>query len=244
MPQHITLSELQSLIKRGIDDAHPLPYWVTAEISELKVNYSGHCYLELVEKGGANHVPKAKISAVIWRSTYGMIASYFGAATGGQTLCAGLKVLVKALVSYHELYGLSLQITDIDPSYTLGDMERQRRQTIEQLQRDGVFDMNRELPMPAVVQRLAVVSSRNAAGYQDFMKELSSGPYRFEVTLFDAFMQGAESEESIVRALETVADALDDFDAVVLIRGGGSQSDLGSFDSYRLCCHLAQFRCR
>ena len=228
MPQHITLSELQSLIKRGIDDAHPLPYWVTAEISELKVNYSGHCYLELVEKGGANHVPKAKISAVIWRSTYGMIASYFGAATGGQTLCAGLKVLVKALVSYHELYGLSLQITDIDPSYTLGDMERQRRQTIEQLQRDGVFDMNRELPMPAVVQRLAVVSSRNAAGYQDFMKELSSGPYRFEVTLFD-------------RALETVADALDDFDAVVLIRGGGSQSDLGSFDSYRLCCHLAQF---
>ena len=210
MPQHITLSELQSLIKRGIDDAHPLPYWVTAEISELKVNYSGHCYLELVEKGGANHVPKAKISAVIWRSTYGMIASYFGAATGGQTLCAGLKVLVKALVSYHELYGLSLQITDIDPSYTLGDMERQRRQTIEQLQRDGVFDMNRELPMPAVVQRLAVVSSRNAAGYQDFMKELSSGPYRFEVTLFDAFMQGAESEESIVRALETVADALDD----------------------------------
>lgn len=189
MPQHITLSELQSLIKRGIDDAHPLPYWVTAEISELKVNYSGHCYLELVEKGGANHVPKAKISAVIWRSTYGMIASYFGAATGGQTLCAGLKVLVKALVSYHELYGLSLQITDIDPSYTLGDMERQRRQTIEQLQRDGVFDMNRELPMPAVVQRLAVVSSRNAAGYQDFMKELSSGPYRFEVTLFDAFMR-------------------------------------------------------
>ena len=219
MPQHITLSELQSLIKRGIDDAHPLPYWVTAEISELKVNYSGHCYLELVEKGGANHVPKAKISAVIWRSTYGMIASYFGASTGGQTLCAGLKVLVN----------------------TLGDMERQRRQTIEQLQRDGVFDMNRELPMPAVVQRLAVVSSRNAAGYQDFMKELSSGPYRFEVTLFDAFMQGAESEESIVRALETVADALDDFDAVVLSRGGGSQSDLGSFDSYRLCCHLAQF---
>ena len=135
MPQHITLSELQSLIKRGIDDAHPLPYWVTAEISELKVNYSGHCYLELVEKGGANHVPKAKISAVIWRSTYGMIASYFGAATGGQTLCAGLKVLVKALVSYHELYGLSLQITDIDPSYTLGDMERQRRQKSWQARR-------------------------------------------------------------------------------------------------------------
>ena len=241
MLQHITLSELQSLIKRGIDDAHPLPYWVTAEISELKVNYSGHCYLELVEKGGANHVPKAKISAVIWRSTYGMIASYFGAATGGQTLCAGLKVLVKALVSYHELYGLSLQITDIDPSYTLGDMERQRRQTIEQLQRDGVFDMNRELPMPAVVQRIAVVSSSRAAGYQDFCNELAKSPYRFCLTLFDAVVQGAAAEESIVTALCAVAERMDEFDAVVLIRGGGSASDLNCFNAYRLCAHVAQF---
>ena len=241
MPQHITLSELQSLIKRGIDDAHPLPYWVTAEISELKVNYSGHCYLELVEKGGANHVPKAKISAVIWRSTYGMIASYFGAATGGQTLCAGLKVLVKALVSYHELYGLSLQITDIDPSYTLGDMERQRRQTIEQLQRDGVFDMNRELPMPAVVQRIAVVSSSRAAGYQDFCNELAKSPYRFCLTLFDAVVQGAAAEDSIVDALSRIAAAGEAFDAVVMIRGGGSSSDLNCFNAYRLCNHVAQF---
>ena len=149
---HISLSELQALIKRGIDNAHPLPYWVTAEISELKVNYSGHCYIELVEKGGANHVPKAKASAVIWRSGYSMIASYFQGATG-QVLAAGLKVLVKVVVSYHELYGLSLQITDIDPTYTLGDMERQRQETIRRLRQDGVFDMNRELPLPAAIQR-------------------------------------------------------------------------------------------
>ena len=237
---HISLSELQALIKRGIDNAHPLPYWVTAEISELKVNYSGHCYIELVEKGGANHVPKAKASAVIWRSGYPMIASYFQGATG-QILAAGLKVLVKVVVSYHELYGLSLQITDIDPTYTLGDMERQRQETIRRLRQDGVFDMNRELPLPAAIQRIAVISSRNAAGYQDFMKEISSSPYGFEITLFDAFMQGAEAEESIVRALGEAADRADGFDALVLIRGGGSQSDLGCFNSYRLCCYLAQF---
>ena len=242
MPQTdpISLSRLQSMIKTGIDQAHPLPYWVAAEISELKVNYSGHCYLELVEKGGANHIPKAKANAVIWRNTYAMLEPYFRQLTG-QVLAAGLQVLVKVVVSYHELYGLSLQITDIDPAYTLGDMERQRQETVARLQADGVFEMNRELELPVVIQRLAVVSSRNAAGYQDFCNELSDSPYRFEVTLFDAFMQGAGAEDSIIEALGAVADRADDFDAVVVIRGGGSQSDLGCFDSYRLCSHIAQF---
>ena len=236
----ISLSNLQMLIKAGIDQTHPLPYWVTAEISELKVNYSGHCYLELVEKGGANHVPKAKATGIIWRSTYAMLEPYFRQMTG-QTLSAGLQVLIKVVVTYHELYGLSLQITDIDPAYTLGDMERQRQETIARLQEDGVYDMNRELELPAVMQRIAVVSSRNAAGYQDFCKELANGIYRFDVELFDAFMQGAGAEDSIIAALGAVADRIDDFDAMVIIRGGGSQSDLGCFDSYRLCCHLAQF---
>ena len=145
------------------------------------------------------------------------------------------------LVSYHELYGFSLQITDIDPSYTLGDMERQRQQTIAQLQQDGVWEMNREVPMPAVVQRIAIVSSVNAAGYQDFCKELDKSPYRFRLTLFDAFMQGEAAEESIVEALCAVADRAEDFDAVVLIRGGGSRSDLNCFNAYRLCAHVAQF---
>lgn len=236
----LSLDELQTLIRQGIDKAHPLPYWVTAEISEKKVNVSGHCYLELVEKGGANHVPKAKASAVIWRSQYAMIASYFRSTTG-QELQAGMKVLVKVVVSYHALYGLSLQITDIDPAYTLGDMERQRLETIQKLHEDGVYDMNRELSLPCVMQRIAVVSSSRAAGYQDFMRELSVGPYRFEVTLFEAFMQGNGAEDSIVEALSRAAERYEEFDVLVVIRGGGSQSDLGCFNSYRLCSYLAQF---
>lgn len=241
MPDQIlTLVQLQTLIRQGIEQKHPSPYWITAEISELKVNYSGHCYLELVEKGGENHVPKAKASGVIWRTAFRMIEPYFRGATG-QPLAAGLSVLIKVSVAYHELYGLSLQIFDIDPNYTLGDMERQRRETIRRLEQEGVYAMNHELPLPLVIQRLAVISSRNAAGYQDFIRELGNSAYAFSVTLFDAFMQGAGAEESIVEALDRVADHLDDFDALVLIRGGGSQSDLGAFDSYRLCCHLAQF---
>ncbi len=240
MSESISLSQLQTLIKQGIDRAHPLPYWVTAEISELKVNYSGHCYLELVEKGGTNHVPRAKASAVIWRSTFQMLEPYFRGTTG-QPLASGLNVLVKVVVSYHELYGLSLQIIDIDPNYTLGDMQRQRQETIDRLKQEGVFDMNREIPLPLVMQRVAVISSRNAAGYQDFMRELSASPYRFDVELFDSFMQGAGAEDAVITALERVAERLEAFDVLVLIRGGGSQSDLGAFDSYRLCCHLAQF---
>lgn len=237
---HITLRELQRQVKRTLDERFALPVWVSAEISEIKVNYSGHCYLELIEKGGDNGVPTAQARAVVWRSNYPRISGYFEAETG-QRLAAGIKILAKVLVSYHELYGFSLQITDIDPSYTLGDMERQRQQTIAQLQQEGVWDMNREAPMPAIVQRIAIVSSANAAGYQDFRKELEKSPYRFELTLFDAFMQGAAAEESIVEALCNVATQLEKFDAVVLIRGGGSASDLNCFNAYRLCAHVAQF---
>ena len=238
--QYITLRELQRRVKSALEGQFALPVWVSAEISEIKVNYSGHCYLELVEKGGDNGVPTAQARAVVWRSHYPRISGYFEAETG-QRLAAGIKILAKVLVSYHELYGFSLQITDIDPSYTLGDMERQRQQTIAQLQQDGVWEMNREVPMPTVVQRIAIVSSANAAGYQDFCKELDKSPYRFELTLFDAFMQGAAAEESIVEALCNVATNLEKFDAVVLIRGGGSRSDLNCFNAYRLCAHVAQF---
>ena len=238
--QYITLRELQRRVKSALEGQFALPVWVSAEISEIKVNYSGHCYLELVEKGGDNGVPTAQARAVVWRSHYPRISGYFEAETG-QRLAAGIKILAKVLVSYHELYGFSLQITDIDPSYTLGDMERQRQQTIAQLQQDGVWEMNREVLMPTVVQRIAIVSSANAAGYQDFCKELGKSPYRFELTLFDAFMQGAAAEESIVEALCNVATNLEKFDAVVLIRGGGSRSDLNCFNAYRLCAHVAQF---
>lgn len=218
----------------------PLPCWVTAEIGELKVNYSGHCYLELVEKGGDNGIPCARASAVVWRSQFGMISSYFKSETGTD-LAPGMNVLMKVSVSYHELYGLSLVVSDIDPLYTLGDLERQRQKTVERLQEEGVFDMNGTLPFPLVPQRIAVVSSRNAAGFQDFINELGASHYVFRVELFDAFMQGHGTEDSVVDALGRICDRLEEFDAVVMIRGGGAQSDLAAFDSYRLCSHIAQF---
>lgn len=238
---HITLSQLQASVKSVLAGGFPLPVWVVAEISELKVNYSsGHCYLELVEKGGANGVPKAKANAVIWSNTYGMLSSYFRGATG-QDLAVGMKVLMSVSVTYHELYGLSLKVTDIDPLYTVGDMERQRLAAIAKLQEDGVFDLNRELEMPLAPQRIAVVSSPGAAGYQDFLNELSASGYRFDVDLFEAIMQGHSAEESIIDALSRIADDMVAYDAVVIIRGGGSQSDLSFLNSYIMCFHIAQF---
>ena len=242
--QHITLSELQRRIKQAVESALPLPVWVVAEVSELKVNYSGHCYLELVEKSepakGGTPIPRAQARAVIWRSQYAMLSSYFKAETGS-ALSAGMKILAKVIVSYHELYGLSLQITDLDASYTLGEVERQKQMTIVQLQADGVWDMNREQEMPLLAQRIAIVSSAAAAGYRDFCNELQQGGYAFRTTLFEAVVQGASAEDSVCRALQQVAEQAEEFDAVVIIRGGGSASDLSCFNSYRLCSYVAQF---
>ena len=242
--QHITLRQLQQLIKASVEQALPLPVWVVAEVAELKVNYSGHCYMELVEKSepkrGGSSTPTAQARAVVWRSQWAMIAPYFRAQTGSE-LAAGMKILAKVLVSYHELYGLSLQISDIDPSYTLGEVERQKQMTISQLQADGVWDMNREQELPYLVQRIAVVSSAAAAGYRDFMNELREGGYAFRCDLYDVVVQGAAAEESICAALEEVALKQECYDAVVLIRGGGSASDLSCFNSYRLCSYVAQF---
>lgn len=237
---HITLSELQLQIKESLVKSFELPIWVVAEISELKVNYSGHCYLELTEKGENSSLAKALVRGVIWRTHYPRIEAYFKSATG-QELAPGLKVLLKATVNYHELYGLSLQISDIDPSYTMGELEQQRQATIERLKREGVWDMNRELHMPIVVQRIAVLSSRNAAGYQDFVNELKRGGYHFRLTLYDSVMQGENSEASLISALHELSESLEEYDAVVIIRGGGSTSDLNSFNSYTLCTHIAQF---
>ncbi|MEG2612028.1 MAG: exodeoxyribonuclease VII large subunit [Alistipes sp.] len=240
MQSHLTLSELQRLVRQSLEERFPLPVWVSAEIADLKVNYSGHCYLELVEKGGENGVPTAQARAVIWRSSYPRLAAQFEAETS-QRLAAGIRILAKVAVNYHELYGFSLQINDIDPAYTLGDMERQRQETIAQLQKDGVWEMNHETPLPTTIQRVAVISSANAAGYRDFCKELESSIYRVDCTLFDAFMQGAAAEESIVAALCSIADRQGEFDAVVIIRGGGSTSDLNCFNGYRICSYIAQF---
>ena len=242
--QHITPSELQQRIKQAVEGALPLPVWVVAEVSELKVNYSGHCYLELVEKSeparGGTPIPRAQARAVIWRQQYAMLSAYFKAETGS-ALTAGMKILAKVIVSYHELYGLSLQITDLDASYTLGEVERQKQLTIAQLQADGVWDMNREQELPLLTQRIAIVSSAAAAGYRDFCNELREGGYAFRTTLFDAVVQGQAAEESVCKALADVAARAEEFDAVVIIRGGGSASDLSCFNSYRLCSYVAQF---
>lgn len=239
---HITLIELQRRIKMILSEQFALPVWVSAEVADLKVNYSGHCYLELIEKDhkSENGVPTAQVRAVIWRSSYSRIAAYFEAETG-QRLAPGIRILAQVLISYHELYGLSLQITDIDSAYTLGEMEQQRQKTIARLQEEGVWEMNRTVPMPLLVQRLAVVSSAQAAGYQDFCKELGRSGYRFDLTLFDAVMQGTAAEESILMALGRVAERQEEFDAVVIVRGGGSTTDLNCFNAYRLSSHVAQF---
>lgn len=237
---HLTLGELQRRVKESLVERFPAPLWVMAEVADLKVNYAGHCYLELIEKGAHDSVPKAQARAVIWRSNYPALAAYFEHETG-QPLAAGLRILVAALVSYHELYGFSLQITAIDPAFTLGDMAQQRQQTIARLQEEGVWEMNHQQPLPPLVQRLAILSSAQAAGYQDFRKELTKSPYAFCATLFEAVMQGTGAEDSLVEALCAVAERQAEFDAVVIVRGGGSTSDLNCFNSYRLCSYIAQF---
>ena len=239
MENFITLSALQGHLRAVIEQYAGRAQWVVAEISECKVNYAGHCYLELVERPDNGKAPVAQARAVIWSSSYKMISGYFRFQTGSD-LSAGMKVLVKCTASYHPVYGLSLVVSDIDPAYTLGETERLRRQTIAQLEEEGVFGMNKDFELPDVLQRIAVISSAKAAGYRDFMQELEASPYRFDVRLFAAVVQGDAAENSIIGALEAIAEQADEFDAAVIIRGGGSTSDLGCFDNYRLCAYIAQ----
>ena len=235
----ITLYELQRMVRTTVEECFATPLWVSAEISELKVNRSGHCYLNLVEKGNSEGAPRAEARAVIWRNNYTQIDAMFREATGSP-LASGIGVLVRVVVTYHEIYGFSLQIIDLDPNYTLGDVERRRRETIERLKEDGVWDMNRELSLPRPLLRIAVVSSATAAGYRDFMTEIGSSPFNFNVTLFEATMQGEGAEESVVNALSAIAERESDFDIAVIIRGGGSTSDLALFDSYRIALYVTQ----
>lgn len=238
--ESLTLYDLQRMVRGTLESRFSDPIWISAEISELKLNNSGHCYLNLVEKGAGGGTPCAEARAMIWRSSYKNIATTFELATGSP-LCSGLKVLVRVVVNFHETYGYSLQIIDIDPSYTLGDVERRRRETIAMLMSDGVWDMNRELELARPTLRIAVVSSATAAGYRDFMRELQRTIYRFQTTLFESTMQGDGGEDSIICALEDIALREEEFDVVAIIRGGGSTSDLALFDSYRIASHIAQF---
>ncbi|HOU26617.1 MAG TPA: exodeoxyribonuclease VII large subunit [Paludibacteraceae bacterium] len=238
---HIRLVELNSFVKKLIAD-NTQPQWITAEISEVNEHYSGHCYLELIEKDDADEHIIAKAKAVICSFTYRMIKPYFETTTH-ERLMAGMKVLVKVEVSFHEAYGYSLVIKDIDPQYTLGDMARKRALIIQQLYAEGVMDLNKEIDLPLLVQRIAVISSPGAAGYTDFCNQLHGNAFGFVFyhRLFAAVMQGTETEASIINALEAVYEHKELFDVVVIIRGGGATSDLSWFDNYNIAYHCTQF---
>lgn len=238
--ESLSLLDLQRMVRATLESRFDEAVWVRAEISELKLNRSGHCYLNLVEKGSGSGAPSAEARAVIWRSTYANIAAKFENATG-QRLSSGISVLVRVIVTYHEIYGFSLQIIDLDAGYTLGEVERRRRETIDRLTKEGVWDMNREVELPTPTLRIAIVSSATAAGYRDFCQEIARSPYRFELTLFESLMQGDAAEQSIVNALCAIAEREEEFDVVAIIRGGGSTSDLALFDSYTIAAHVAQF---
>ena len=237
--QHITLAQLQGVISIALADALPLPVWVCAEVADIKINASGHCYIELIEKNEKTGATEAQARATIWRSQVMSTIGRFEQESG-QRLTKGMKILFKATVSHHAVYGMSLQIQQIDALHTLGDMERRRQQTIEQLQKDGVWDMNRAQQIPLVVQRVAVISSATAAGYRDFMMELARSNYALHTELFEAIMQGERSDESIVAALYAIAARAEEFDAVAIIRGGGSTGDLECFNSYHLAFAVTQ----
>ena len=242
MTEKLSLTELQLIIRDSLYMALPEWYWVIAEISELKENYAGHCYLELIEKHPDDQNVRSRAKAIIWNNRYRFLKSFFENITG-ESLKEGLKILVKTKVEYHELYGLSLIISDIDPSFTIGEMAIKRQLIIKRLENEGVFSMNKELDLPIVPQRIAIISSKNAAGYSDFIRQLTGNGfgYAFYTSLIETAMQGIETESGVISSLDKVAEHSGLFDLVVIIRGGGSQSDLSWFDSYNIAYHVTQF---
>ncbi len=238
----LTLIELNQKIKFAIEQKFDSPVWVVAEINNITRHRSGHCYLEFIQKAKDYDQIIAKTRAVIWSTQFRMIESYFQSVTKSR-LEAGLKVLVRVSVDYHELYGLSLNVRDIDPAYTLGDLERRKKEIIDRLVSEGVFDMNKELEMPLVVQNIAVISSSGAAGYEDFINQLDKNKYKykFSITLFEADMQGNRTEETVVKAINQVFEADTEFDTLAILRGGGAKSDLSVFDNYNIAYLITQF---
>ena len=235
----LTLYELNGLVKEVIECEMPNEYWVEAELSECRES-RGHCYMELIQKDEQNATPIAKASAKCWATKWMIIRPYFERTTG-QQLHAGMKVLLKVYPQFHEAYGFSWIVTDIDPTYTLGDMARKRQEIIRQLKEEGVFDLQKELQLPLFCQHIAVISSETAAGYGDFCNQLADNPYgfQFRTQLFPAIMQGEGVEQSIIEALERIYDC--DFDCVVIIRGGGATSDMSGFDTLALAENVANF---
>lgn len=240
--ESIGLYELQHRIQSSLAEDFAGKVWVRAEVSECKENPAGHCYLTLVDKSEGEGVMRARCSAIIWASSWRLIGPYFEGQTG-QPLAAGMKILVLAQVQYSELYGLSLIITDIDPSFTLGEVEAARRQTLLRLDREGMLGLNGQLPLKALPNRFAVITSATAAGWRDFRHHLHDNEYGFTFTtvLFQATMQGSEAPASIIEAMDAVASREAEFDALLILRGGGGASDLVCFDDYELAVNVAQF---
>ncbi|MFH0760036.1 MAG: exodeoxyribonuclease VII large subunit [Bacteroidota bacterium] len=240
--QAISLFDLNNRIRLVLEKGINEPVWVIAEISDLSVNRNGHCYLELVEKSPDDDRILARSKATIWANTLRILKPYFETTTG-QELVPGIKILIRVSVEFHELYSISLNIIDIEPSFTIGEMARNRQLIIRRLEDAGIFDMNKGLEMPLVPQRIAVISSPTAAGYGDFTDQLknNSGNYVFYTRLFPAVMQGQETVPTIIAALDEVAAREGFFDVVVIIRGGGSKLDLSSFDHYDLGYYVTQF---
>ncbi len=241
-PTSYSLKDFLSSVKEVLADTFDGIYWVRAEISELRENANGNCYLSLIDKGIDGRLIEAKVSAVIWKSIYNLMKPYFYSMTG-QMLAPGMKVLVAVTLSFHEQYGLQLNIREIDPSFTLGDMARKRQETIAQLKADGVWDMNRQVEYPVPARRIAVISSGTAAGYGDFCDQLMADGNRFGFapTLFQAVMQGERTIPSIIAALEAIYGQIEEFDVVAIIRGGGATTDMAAFDDYDLASNVANF---
>lgn len=254
MKKSLTLYELNALVRDTLALQMPDEYWVEAELSEAR-EVRGHCYMELIQKDDRSNTPVAKASAKCWASTWQLVKPHFMRVTG-QQVHAGMKVLLKVYAQFHESYGFSWIVTDIDPTYTLGDMARKRLEIIRQLKEEGVFELQKELQLPMFCQRIAVISSANAAGYGDFVNQLESNEYgfRFHTQLFPAIMQGEGVEQSVIAALNKIFERLEkedsslytlhsslNFDCVVIIRGGGATSDLSGFDTLALAEHVANF---
>ena len=238
---HFSLLELNRLVRATIEDTLCEQYWLEAEIGQIGEN-NGHCYLEFIQKAEGHNTPVARAKAKCWRNVWGSVRPYFEHTTG-QTLTLGMKVLVLVHPDFHEAFGFSWIVDDIDPRFTLGDMARRRQEIIRQLKAEGVFDLNRELPLPLFTQRIAVISSSTAAGYGDFCRQLEENKrgFRFSVTLYESLMQGEGVERSIISALDKINAHIDDYDCVVIIRGGGATSDMSGFDSLLLAENVANF---
>lgn len=238
----LSLYELNNLVRGVIADTFSQRFWIRAEMSDVRCNQNGHCYLEFIEKDSNNKTIIAKARGSIWSNVFRMLKAYFESETG-QAFASGLKVLVQVSIEFHELYGYSLNVHDIDPSYTLGDQAKNRTLIIKQLEEEGVLDLNKELPLAKIANRIAVISSPTAAGYEDFCNQLTNNKdgFIFYNKLFPAIMQGDRTEQSIIAALDRIYENIDKFDAVIIIRGGGATSDLSSFDSYLLAANCAQF---